>query len=581
MRLRLTYLAGGQLDLNLGNRMSKYVVLILICLFYPLVIKSEIYAAAAERYITIVNPVRDSSLWQNSDSVLAQIELLREHKLPATWLLQYSAFTDPYVIEIFNQLPVNHELGILLEVDEKLANEALVPYLFGDGDWARADKVLLSGYSPSERKRMITLLFNKFKKTYGYFPTAVGAWYVDTVSLNFMVDRYHIKTILDVSDQFQTDTYGAWGKPWGVPYYPSRLNSLIPAQTYQNKLTVVKIQWAQRDPVRGYGLTVFDSTFSLQANDYNAHNLKTDYFRHLSQSYLNSYNNLSQLTIGLEAGQEGASFYQEYERQILSLLDWRDKDKLSFTTMSEFATKYMAIYPGYTANFIVQGVDYENPSTSAVWFSTPFYRVGFVSEKNILKIRDLRIYEEKFLFNDIYDRDKNKQLKRIVPAAIDELINQNSLVLISDIKNINIIREDEDFIILVVDNLDKLYEIKLDADTIFFNKKPILEIDGRNNIFNKFSSIIASLLIKYQVGMEYNWKPSIRFSSINKSDYFGLWASPDKLFGISTIKPYVGVFEFPFQILSRFKTIPDVNVMRIISKYFINSYKPSTINIKI
>jgi len=562
--------------------MFNYVLLLIISLFFPLLSKQEVFAATTQKYVTIVNPVRDRSFWQNSQSVLRQIELLLEHKLPATWLLQYSAFTDPYVVKIFNQLTPDHELGIFLEVDEKLANDSFVPYLYGEGDRARADKVLLSGYTPSERKRMITLIFNKFKNTFGSYPTAVGGWYIDTVSLNFMVDKYKIKTILDVSDQYQTDTYGVWGKPWGVPYYPSRLNSLVPAQTTQNKLPIVKIQWAQRDPVRGYGLTTLASTFSLQANDYiSHHNLKTDYFRQLCQTYLNSNNSLSQVTIGLEVGQEGASFLDEYKNQILTLVNWHDNGELNFTTMTDFATKYRTSYPDVSANFITHGFDYENPKVQALWFSTPFYRVGFVVEKNILRIRDLRLYDEFFLFNDIFEQDKNKQLKRIITSLIDELSSQNSIVLISDTKDIKIVRQDKGILITVTDNLNKVYEVKLEQQNILINKKPLLETEDKNNSRNLLRRLIARLIVDYQVKNVYDWKPSIRYSDIGNVSYFGLWVSPDKLLGVTSSRPYIGLFEFPFQVLSRFKTIPTVDGMMLFSKHFIKNYKPSTIYIKI
>lgn len=575
MRFSLIYLGLNKINVLV------YIVLLLFFSF-PLFCRSSANAATNGKYITIVNPVRDRSFWQNTNSVLNQINFLRDLNLPSTWLLQYSAFSDQVVIDIFNKLPADHELGIFLEVDEKLATDALVPYLIGQGDWARADKVFLSGYSPSERKRMIDLFFNNFKSNFGFYPTAVGAWYIDTISLNYMVDKYNIAAILDVSDQYQTDTYGVWGKPWGTPYYPSKWNSLIPAGSSGNKLPVVKIQWAQRDAVRGYGLTVFDSTYSLQANDYIGHQLKTDYFVKLSHDYLQTANPISQLTVGLEAGQEGASFFEEFKRQIISLTDLKHEINLHFATMTDFATKFKTVYPKFSPSYFIEGTDYENPNIAALWYTSPFYRVGLLKDQNRLQIRDFRLYDKNFLFTDIFERDNNRQLKRIITPLIDDLNIKNGINLISDIKDLKINYKAQDYLeITALDNFDKIHVIVLEPKTIFINKKPIIEIEDKNKLLERVNKNIVRLIVDYQVRDDYNWTPSIRFSLIENVWYFGLWTGKTKLIGFRTTRPFIGVFDFPFQVLARFKTIPALDGMSIVSEYFINNYKPSTINIKI
>ncbi|MBI4226274.1 hypothetical protein HY612_04140, partial [Candidatus Roizmanbacteria bacterium] len=408
--------------------MAKRLIAFLI--FFPafFFISSPVFAAIPDKFVVIVNPVREKILWRNRESVERQIKIMEENNVPSTWLLQYSVVKDRQTVELFDNLNSSYEIGVLLEVNEELANESFVPYLYGRGDWARADKVLLSGYKPDERKRMIDVLFEQFRLVFGRYPESVGAWYIDTDSLNYIVNKYRIKSVMDVADQYQTDSYGVWGQPWGTPYYPSRYNSILPASSLEDQLDVVTIQWAVRDPVLGYGLTVYDSTYSVQANDYiNHHGFDTNYFGNLVKSYLNSSSVLSQLTIGLEAGQEGAVFLDELEKQI----NWikETERESTFVTMSEFASFFKATYRDGNPAFFVTGVDPYNKNNTAYWFSSPYYRAFFFKEGSRFSLDDLRIYDGVGIFYDSIEEDEKDRLLREIPACIDSAkLKDNKLI---------------------------------------------------------------------------------------------------------------------------------------------------------
>lgn len=550
-----------------------------LLLFFLLSLPSPVYAQPFERYVTLVNPVRSINFWQDNKAVSSQIDYISGKKIPVTWLIQYGVLLDPLSIQIFQKLSPNHEIGIFLEIDENLATDSLVPYKIGVGDWARSDKVLLSGYFPSERKRMIDTIFSKFKNIFGYYPSSIGAWYIDTLSLNYMRDKYKIETVLNVSDQYQTDTYGIWGTPWGTPYYPSRLNSLLPARSIADKLNAVKIQWAQRDPVRGYGLTVSDSTYSIQANDYMSHhNLSTSYFKKLIDEYLFSDNILTQITVGLEVGQEMSTFFDEYKRQIDYLLQLENKNKLKFVTMSDFASIYKLIFPQFSSDMFIKGTAVDNQKEEAFWYSTSFYRIGIFKREDLLSVRDLRIYSKPLLFDDIFWSDSNPVLQRAVFALTDDAKRHDEKIIFRGVKRIDT-EKSEDKINLKIFSEDGIHSLLLQPDRILIDQKELFgNLDNDRNLAELIRNKISLWLIDLYKDRPHKWKASWRYTYVNGNYYFGIMTAPEELIGLKSVFPFVGRFNFPFQVLTRFKTLPDLDLVSLILRNFINLINHSTIN---
>lgn len=549
---------------------KKYLIIVI---FFFLLFSKTVKASDINRYATIVNPVRGRNFWQSIKSVQRQIDLITGYNLPSTWLLQYDVLNDDVALNLFKKLPVNQELGIFLEVDEKLATDSLVAYVFGEGSWSRADKVLLSGYEPDERKRMIDRDFEAYKKVFGVYPASVGAWYIDTVSLDYLVEKYKVKAVLDVADQYDTDSYGLWGKPWGTAYYPSKLNSLMPAQKIADKLDIVKIQWAQRDPYRGYGRTPLDSTFSVQANDYLGHKLGIDYFQKLSQTYLAGENNINQLTIGLEAGQEGAVFLTEFEKQLKTLMEIGKRTAFKFVTMTGFYSEFKKEYPKVYPSFFIKSNDYMDKTIETFWYSSANYRIGLLKKEDNLVIRDLVIYKYSYLFDDIYKKDTKTTLRRIIPAIIDGLARQDEKIIFSEIKEIHTQRSGED-ILLTIFNKNK-HEILLQSDQIKLDGRVLFKLPDISNS----SEQITDFIVNYWRDKSSFWKSSWRYSFVDKKYYFGLMISPNRLIGIRSKSPFLGVYDFPFQVLVRFKTLPEFDLVKNISAYFVNRVNNSTIRL--
>ena len=322
--------------------MKKYLVVLLIAIIF--LVSGREVLATEKSMVTLVNPVRSRELWKDKslESIKKQYEIVKEREIKATWLIQYDVLKDGDLIKEIKEFE-NQEIGLFLEVSQKMALDSRVVYPVNKV-WYSPEVVFLSAYSRMERIRMMVKTMEDFRMEFGEYPKSVGAWWIDSYSLDFLRNIYGIETVLICADQKSTDNYGIWGQWWSVPYFPSSFNVLEPAASERDKNGVVVIQWAMRDPVEAYkGEGPEFSNHSVQANDYLSLGKDINYFKKLAEIYLGEERNeIRQLTIGLEVGQEGVGNLNELEKQVDYLLS---RENTEFLGMSEFAKSFNEKYP--------------------------------------------------------------------------------------------------------------------------------------------------------------------------------------------------------------------------------------------
>lgn len=369
-----------------------------LVLTHPITAAFAKNTSCQDRYVTLVNPVRGRNLWidKSIDPIAKQYSKIRQYNLSATWLLQDDAIQDQELISFINKFESNQEKGVFLEVSKGLADKARVIYPY-DIDYFSPKAVFLSAYSPLDRRRLVDRLFEDYKSQFGHYPKSVGAWWIDSYSLDYMQKKYKISAALIVADQKTTDNYGVWGQWWGVPYYPTRANILTPAPGLRDKLDVAVIQWAQRDPLLAIGEGPNYSRFSLQANDYTVQGKDTSYFINLVKTYLDCQNSVGQVTVGLETGMESVDFFAEYSNQIRELQKISD---LKFVTMSQFADKFKNIYPDFPKSAIIDD--------GSKWSMNTAKRVNE-------KVNDHITYNANVAFKDYFIADNSRFLDRKLP----------------------------------------------------------------------------------------------------------------------------------------------------------------------
>lgn len=350
-------------------------------------------------FISIVNPIRGDDFWniENQDpknAVLGQIAMLKNRNLSATWLLRFDALNNNDIIEAIRNRQFD-EKGLFLEITPTWASQSSVQYRKSES-WHAAGSAFLTGYERSEREKLIDTAFEKFKSVFGYWPVSVGAWWIDSYSLVYMQKKYDITSALIVSDQYSTDNYQIWGQYFGTPYYPTKNNVLHPAQSIENKLPIVMMQWAPRDPVNAYGNGVSESTFSMQANDYiDYHNLDTKYFSKLIDIYTKQkFNQFAHVIVGLENSYKWDKYSAEYGKQMDIIAQKRNWDHLLVVTMKDFAAWYRVAFPKISPTQIIVADDPLGSFKKVVWFMNPFYRVAWFINLDGSVIRDIRQYIE-------------------------------------------------------------------------------------------------------------------------------------------------------------------------------------------
>ncbi|TSC88573.1 MAG: Uncharacterized protein G01um10147_69 [Microgenomates group bacterium Gr01-1014_7] len=359
--------------------------------------------AQTNSFVSIVNPVRGEDFWDLKDqkpqtAVLGQMDILKRFNASATWLIRFDALSNKTITSALKGS--QSEKGLFLEITPTWAKAAGVKYHSGE-NWHAAGSAFLTGYEREEREKLIDSVFSRFKEVFGFYPTSVGAWWIDSYSLDYMQKKYAVSAALIVADQYSTDNYQIWGQYFSTPYYPSKKNALHPAQTLENKLPMVITQWATRDPVNGYGNGVIESTYSLQANDYiDYHNLDIKYFSKLIDIYTKQpLNQLSQLVVGLENSYSWQKYSKEYENQVETLVSKRKSSQISLATMRDFASWYKSKFPDLSPQHLIVADDplgtYEQSSSTnkkVVWFMNPYYRAGWFLNQDGSVFRDIRQY---------------------------------------------------------------------------------------------------------------------------------------------------------------------------------------------
>lgn len=378
------------------NKYFSILFFVLSLLFITPVVKAEeIQTSCQDRFITMVNPVRGRNMWGDKSliPIKNQYDEISKYNFPVTWLLQYDALIDTELSGYIKGFSSNQEVGVFLEVTPDFAQKARIIYPHAV-PWADPSAIFLSGYSQSERRKLIDTLFLGFKDVYGYFPKSVGAWWIDSYSLSYMKKEYGISAAMIVADQKTTDHYGVWGQWWGVPYFPSKANILTPAKNDQIKEDVAIIQWAQRHPDLAYGEGPIFSNYSFQANDYIRQGKNTNFFKDLTNIYLNCNNLVGQMTIGLETGMESSEFDSEYQKQLSYLSNLKN---IKFLSMSNFANEYKDIYTGITE------VSLQGPKTK--WILNK-------DERYNQKLGDNIKYNQDISFSDYFISDNSSFLDR-------------------------------------------------------------------------------------------------------------------------------------------------------------------------
>ena len=356
-------------------------------------------------FIRLLEP-RDPKITEDVlyQTVVKQVEIMKKYNLPGTFLLQYDALMDKRYQQLLTSLPkASFEIGGWWEIPQPLVEKAGLKWRGRyPWDW-RANIGFSTGYTPAEREKLIDVYMADFKKIFGYYPKSVASWFIDAHSLNYMYEKYHIVASANCKDQYGTDGYTLWGGYWNQAYYPSKINSYMPAQNEKNQIPVPIFRMLGSDPVRQYdnglgttrqGVVTLEPVYEFGGGDATWVN----WFFKVFTDYPSLGFNYTQ------AGQENSftwdAMAKGLEMQFPLIAKLRTAGKVKVETLEQSGLWFKKNYKVTPATSFAVSKDIADSDLKTIWYNSRFYRINMLWENNSLRIRDIHLFNE--AFPDVY-----------------------------------------------------------------------------------------------------------------------------------------------------------------------------------
>lgn len=394
-----------------ARKVIQYGCLIMV-LFAPLYGEASLHSGPGKgndgpKIVNIVNFIRlleprDAKITQDVlfQTVVKQVEIMRQYDLDGSFLLQYDALMDQRYQQLLKALPgEKYEIGAWWELPQPLIEKAGLKWRGRyPWDW-HADVGFSTGYTPEEREKIVDVYMADFKAVFGYYPRSVASWFIDAHTLNYMYDKYGIVASANCKDQYGTDGYTLWGGYWNQAYYPSRINSYMPAQHAKNQLPVPVFRMLGSDPVRQYdmhlgarrqGVISLEPVYPEAGGDSTwVHWFMREFVEGVSLAF-----NYTQ------AGQENSFTWEAMEKgfriQMPLIARLRDEGKIRVETLEASGRWFSKKFPVTPATAFTVNNDLPGSDRKTVWFNSRFYRLNLLWENGQLRIRDIHLFDEKF-----------------------------------------------------------------------------------------------------------------------------------------------------------------------------------------
>lgn len=336
----------------------------------------------------------DEYLYQTTVNELDQ---LNDFGFKGTFLIQYDALINPAYQELLKKaIEQGHEVGAWWEITEPHVKDTGMEWRGRyPWDW-HADVGFATGYTPEERIRLVDVYMKKYQSVFGCYPKSVGSWFIDAHTMAYLYDKYHIEAVCMCRDQYGTDGYTLWGGYWNQAYYPSRLNSYMPAQTEEQQISVPVFRMLGSDPIYQY-----DS--SIGNNGQGVITLEPVYDngggnRRWVEWFFPAMANSESLQFNyIQAGQENSFGWNSIRKgltmQIELVREMADDGLLRVETLLESGRWYKNNFPVTPATAVTVMDDYRGKDISSVWYNSRFYRAGLLWIKNKFVIRDIHMFD--------------------------------------------------------------------------------------------------------------------------------------------------------------------------------------------
>lgn len=354
-------------------------------------------------FIRLLEP-RDAKITQDVlyQTVVQQVKLMNQYKLGGTFLLQYDALMDSRYQQLLKKLPKgSFEIGGWWEIPQPLVEKAGLKWRGRyPWDW-HADVGFSTGYTPAEREKLIDVYMADFKAIFGYYPRTIASWFswfIDAHSLNYMYDKYKIVASANCKDQYGTDGYTLWGGYWNQAYYPSRINSYMPAQHAEKQLPVPVFRLLGSDPIRQYDTGVSSARQGVITLEpvYPKAGGSEEWIKWFFTTFTNDPAlNFNYTQAGQENSFTWPAMQKGLELQMPLMAHLKKAGKIRVETMEQSALWFKKNYAVTPATSFAVTKDIAGSDQKTIWYNSRFYRLNLLWEDNTLRIRDIHLFNEK------------------------------------------------------------------------------------------------------------------------------------------------------------------------------------------
>ena len=377
------------------------------------------------RAINIMNFIRAEEPREPMDLMLPvreQMALIKAHKFPATWLLQYDALVEgPFVAFLKAEMPADHEAGIWFEMNRKICDDAGITWR-GNPDWEWDYHVPVAyaiGYTPDERRKLADTAVKTFKRIFGQDVKSIASWNLDAITVAHLSDHHGIDALGNCRDQLATDGFTIWGAPI-AGYYPNRLNAWSPAVEAKNQISTPIFRLLGQDPVYYYGE-------GIPAPDTMEPVWPTGRSEIFVDRFLDMIAHGPTQAFGYaQLGQENSFGWPEmskaYPMQMDKLAKARSEGGLIVETMGETGRRFRRSYkstPTQAQVMLQDPLGRSEPPQRTVWYQSKFLRANLHFRGTEFYLRDLHVYDDRFPQPYLTDPVRQHGIEQRMLAVLD------------------------------------------------------------------------------------------------------------------------------------------------------------------
>jgi hypothetical protein len=382
-------------------------------------------AKSALRAINIMNFIRAEEPREPMDlmqPVREQMAVIKAHKFPATWLLQYDALVEgPFVDFLKAEMPSDHETGIWFEMNRKICDDAGIAWR-GNPKWEWDYHVPIAyaiGYSPDERRKLADTAMATFRRIFGRDAKTVASWNMDAISAAHLSDHYGIDAFGNCRDQLATDGFTIWGAPIAA-YYPNRQNAWSPALEEKNQISTPMFRLLGQDPVYYYDNHFkYPDTMEPVWPSGQSETFVDRFFQMIAHTPTQS---IAYAQLGQENSFGWPMMSKAYPMQMDKLAKVQSAGGVIVETMGETGRRFKRSFsstPTQAQVMLQDPFGNEQASQRTVWYQSKYLRANLHFREEQFYLRDLHVYNDRFPQPYLTDPARQHGIEQRLLAVLD------------------------------------------------------------------------------------------------------------------------------------------------------------------